>query len=254
MKIIAHRGASGEFIENSLLAFEQAIKQNCDAIEFDVQYHQASGEFILLHDSYLPAHTSALENNKNKNWPAMHFNRYSLAELTSQANPGYFNIITLLQALQCINQQCQINIELKSSAQGRQLTLEIENLTKIIQLAQQQGLICYSQLVISSFNHHALVAVNKHLPQVTTGALIACCPIDYAKFCQSLPVKLLNISIECINKEIIDDAHQRDLKVWVYTVDYPEQIMQCLALKVDGIFTNYPLRSRLTIEKVNSTT
>ncbi len=53
MQVIAHRGASGEFTENSLLAFEQAILQGCDGIEFDVQFHQASGEFILLHDSYL---------------------------------------------------------------------------------------------------------------------------------------------------------------------------------------------------------
>ena len=53
MKVIAHRGASGEFPENSLLAFEEAIKQQADGIELDAQYHQASGEFVLLHDSYV---------------------------------------------------------------------------------------------------------------------------------------------------------------------------------------------------------
>ena len=52
MLIIAHRGASGEFPENTLLAFEKAIEQDCDAIELDAQWHQ-SGEFVLLHDSYV---------------------------------------------------------------------------------------------------------------------------------------------------------------------------------------------------------
>ena len=49
MKIIAHRGASGEFPENSILAFEHAIIQQSDGIELDAQYHQLSGEFVLLH-------------------------------------------------------------------------------------------------------------------------------------------------------------------------------------------------------------
>ena len=37
---------------NTLIAFEQAIQQNCDGIELDIQYHH-SDKFILLHDSYL---------------------------------------------------------------------------------------------------------------------------------------------------------------------------------------------------------
>ncbi|HSG50632.1 MAG TPA: glycerophosphodiester phosphodiesterase family protein, partial [Rheinheimera sp.] len=36
MQIIAHRGASGDFPENTLLAIEQAIIQGADAIEIDV--------------------------------------------------------------------------------------------------------------------------------------------------------------------------------------------------------------------------
>jgi hypothetical protein len=46
MKIIAHRGASGEFPENTLQAFEQAITQQADGIELDAQYHQASGNLF----------------------------------------------------------------------------------------------------------------------------------------------------------------------------------------------------------------
>lgn len=36
MQIIAHRGASGEYPENTLLAFRQALAQGADAIELDV--------------------------------------------------------------------------------------------------------------------------------------------------------------------------------------------------------------------------
>lgn len=230
MKVIAHRGASGEFAENSLLALEQAILQGCDGIEFDVQFHQPSGEFILLHDSYLSYADKKL-----------HFNQLALSELVK------FNICTLNQALQCINSHCLINIELKSAAQGKQLIEEMHKLEQLIQQAKQNNLITDQQIIISSFNHHALVNVAEYLPKITTAALIACCPIDYAKFCQKLKVKMLNLSVECINREIIDDAHRRGLKVWVYTVDSLAQIKQCLDYQVDGIFTNFPQRSRQII-------
>lgn len=236
MQIIAHRGASGEFPENSLLAFEQAILQGCDGIEFDVQYHQASGEFILLHDSYL-----SYGNKK------VHFNQLPL---TAMLNPSPYlahHLCTLLDALQCINKQCLINIELKSPSQGPLLLNEINMLKQLIEQAKYDNLITYQQIIISSFNHHALACLAEKFPQVATAALIASCPLNYAEFCLGLKVTKLNLSIECLNIEIIKDAHRRGLKVWVYTVDHPEQIQQCINYQVDGIFTNFPKRSSQVI-------
>lgn len=236
MKVIAHRGASGEFIENSLLAFEQAILQGCDGIEFDVQFHQPSGEFILLHDSYLNTGDSISSADEK-----YHFNQLPLSELVK------FNICTLTQALQCINTQCLINIELKSAVQGQQLIDEMQKLVKLIQQAQQDHIITSQQIIMSAFNHHSLAYIAEHLPNITTAALIASCPLGYAQFCQELKVKMLNLSIECLNPEIVNDAHQRGLKVWVYTVDNPDQIKRCWDYRVDGIFTNFPQRSRQTL-------
>ena len=36
-KIFAHRGASGQFPENTMLAFEKGIEAGADGIELDVQ-------------------------------------------------------------------------------------------------------------------------------------------------------------------------------------------------------------------------
>ena len=48
--IIAHRGASGEFPENTLLAFEQAMAQGADALELDVRI-TADGVPVVIHDA-----------------------------------------------------------------------------------------------------------------------------------------------------------------------------------------------------------
>ena len=37
MKIFAHRGFSGEYPENTMLAFRKAYETGCDGIELDVQ-------------------------------------------------------------------------------------------------------------------------------------------------------------------------------------------------------------------------
>ena len=47
--IIAHRGASGEFPENTIIAFWEAIKQNADIIELDVQL-TLDNQVVAFHD------------------------------------------------------------------------------------------------------------------------------------------------------------------------------------------------------------
>lgn len=52
MKIIAHRGFSGRYTENTLLAFSKAIEAGADGIETDLQL-SLDDEIILFHDSNL---------------------------------------------------------------------------------------------------------------------------------------------------------------------------------------------------------
>lgn len=233
MKIIAHRGASGEFPENSLLAFKKAIKQGCDGIELDVQFHQPSGEFILLHDYYV------LINGQQT-----HINKLSIDELLNFDLGHQQKICLLTSALETISTHCLINIEVKFSAQGEQLEHEILRLKAVLEQAIANNIIKSEQLILSSFNHHALVHSSKLLPTIDTAALIACCPINYARFCATLNVKSLNLSIDCLNQELVTDAHLCGLEVWVYTVDEQDDIERCLSYGVNGIFTNYPKRAK----------
>lgn len=46
---IAHRGFSGIYPENTMLAFEKAIEAGCDGIELDVQLTK-DGIPVIMHD------------------------------------------------------------------------------------------------------------------------------------------------------------------------------------------------------------
>ena len=85
----------------------------------------------------------------------------------------------------------------------------------------------------------------KHtIPSLPIGVLLASCPITYAKCAQNLSAYSVHPSIDSINEAFVKDAHQRNLKVWVYTVDKPIDIDYCQAINVDGIFTNFPIKTR----------
>jgi glycerophosphoryl diester phosphodiesterase len=52
MKYIAHRGYSLKYRENTVIAIQEAIRNNYDGVEIDVQLCK-SGEIILYHDIYI---------------------------------------------------------------------------------------------------------------------------------------------------------------------------------------------------------
>jgi glycerophosphoryl diester phosphodiesterase len=57
--IIAHRGASGSAPENTLAAFNLAVRQGADAIELDVRL-TADGVPVVLHDATLDRTTASV--------------------------------------------------------------------------------------------------------------------------------------------------------------------------------------------------
>ena len=65
-KVWAHRGASGYRPENTLDAFELAIRQGADGIELDV-HTSADGELIVIHDETVDRVTDGTGLIKDRN-------------------------------------------------------------------------------------------------------------------------------------------------------------------------------------------
>ena len=56
-KIFAHRGYSGNYPENTMLAFKKAIECGVDGIELDVQLTK-DGEVVIIHDETIDRTTN----------------------------------------------------------------------------------------------------------------------------------------------------------------------------------------------------
>lgn len=231
MKIIAHRGASGYAPENTLAAFKKALLMDVDMIEFDVRA-LSSGEVILMHDHRL---------NRTTNGTS-YIHTYSFADLR-KLNAGDNEIIpTLQEVLDLVDRKVPVNIEIKGTGSARAVAGIVEEY-----LARGWKT---SDFLISSFDHPQLQEFKKLMPAIDIGALTNTILLNYAVFAQELNATAVCLEDEFINDQYIQDAHDRGLKVYVYTVNDIEEVQRLYHMGVDGIFTNYPDTARKTLQEL----
>lgn len=225
MLVIAHRGASAEAPENTLTAIARAMDCKADGIEIDVYY--VDGEIFVFHDRYLERLTAQ---------PGRLLD-LSIEQIRTLRVFGQQPIPTLDDVLRCVQGRCMLNIEMKGEVPPAILSKQLQHACREYSFSQQQ-------LLVSSFNHHWLKRLKQHLPWVRIGALNAGCMLDYAAFASQLNAYSVHTCVDFIDQALVDDAHQRGMPIYVYTVDETQDIQAMRQMGVDGIFTNHPQHTR----------
>lgn len=225
LTIIGHRGARGHAPENTLMGLDAGLNLGADWVEFDVQLHQ--GELLLMHDLRLERTTNGTGRVSD----------HSFAVLRKlDAGKGQ-QIPTLQEALNLIDQRIGVNIELKTW-NGTAAAVA----TVLRDWLDQGG--AAEKIIVSSFHLPELYEFRQLMPEIPIGALLCGVPLDWAGVAVELGASTLNLSDEFVDEQLIADAHARGLKVWVYTVNHPDEMARMKALGVDGIFTDYPDRAQ----------
>ena len=225
MKVFAHRGASGDFPENTESAILEALKVGVDGIEVDIQ--SSFDDYMLIHDSWLDRTTSGKGRVSD-------FTAHELSKL--DAGNGE-KIPTLQQLFDWNNNKSLLNIELKH-------TFELERFVAQLEKNIEGNKMSKANILVSSFDHHQLQWLKNRLPWLKIGALTSSIPINYAKFASDLNAYSVHADKTFINKAFAEDAKKRGLKIYAYTVDRKEDIALMLEYGIDGIFTNYPARTK----------
>ena len=213
---IAHRGASGHAPENTLKAFALAIEMGCPWVELDVYF--VDGELIVIHDH-------DVDRTTNGTGLVMEATFSSLRALNAGENE---KIPTLDEVIALIDHKAGINIELK----GPNTAVPVCNLLrKLVSKGWKP-----SEFLLSSFNHKELALADEAFRRGVLFYKMS----DYFLQTRSLNAYSINLSIKLISKEVVEQAHQEGLKVFVYTVDDRTEMENLKRLGVDGVFTNYP--------------
>jgi glycerophosphoryl diester phosphodiesterase len=219
---IGHRGAKGHGPENTLLGIERALALGTTHIEIDV--FLVDGELMVFHDERLERTT----NGTGYLWDQ------SFTDLRSLNAGSGEKIPTLPEVGTLINRRAGLNIELKGPGTAAPVAACIDDLVN-------SGWPLHS-ILVSSFDHRQLVELKRLNSQIKIGALTASLPVDNARFAETISAFSVHPSLEFIDRAFVVDAHTRGLKVYVYTVDHPEDIARMHTLGVDGVFSNFPDR------------
>ncbi len=236
--VIAHRGDSKVAPENTLPAFESAVKAGADLIELDY-YHSADGVPVVFHDAELDRATNArqLWGGEKIKLTSKNLAELKLLDAGSWFEPRFAgtHIPTLSEALDTIQAGSMTLIERKG---GDPATC--------IELLKRKKLL--DQVVVQAFDWDYLAGCHQIEPELVLAAL------GHKEF---TPEKLDQIAAtgarivgwedKFTTGETIAAVHARGWKAWVWTVDDPARIEELVRAKIDGIITNRPELARRTI-------
>lgn len=223
MLCIGHRGAKGYAPENTLLAIEKAIDLGVDAVEIDVRFVEQ--ELLVIHDHRLERTTNGIG----------YLEEHGLDYLHSLDAGWGQHIPTLREVLDVIDARVMVNIELKGSDTA---PLVASTIDEYVQCHQWQP----EQFLVSSFDHLQLRQLAAISPETRLGALFCGVPLNLAEDATTLGAYSVHMSLDFIDPAFIVDAQHRGFKVYVYTVNHPEDIERMFSLNVDGVFSDYPDR------------
>ncbi len=219
---IGHRGAMMHASENTLASIHKALLLGALCIEIDVC--SVDGHLVVFHDERLERTTDGKGYLKDQTFEYLR----SLDAGDGQCIP------TLEEVLLAIDSRAGLNIELKGSGAAAPVVRLIAELVA--------GGYDKQTILISSFNHRELSEI-KHLDnEIKLGALIRGLPVDDTRFAKDLGAFSVHPSLDFVDQQFVDDAHSRGLKVFVYTVNHPEDIERMYQLGADGVFTGFPER------------
>lgn len=227
-KVLAHRGFSGKYPENTMIAFEKAIEFGCDGMEIDVQL-TSDGVPVIIHDELVDRTTDGkgyvasytYENLKKLN-AAVLFESEGLKTAVPSLEE-FFNLIK--------NTNDILNIELKNSI------LPYNGMEqKVIDLIRKYNI--QDRCVLSSFNHESVIRCRKLAPEIDASFITSCILYDVSSYLHNADVQGLQCKYHSLTKEYVKDLQDKGIVLFPWTPNSPEDIRFLCDIGVDYIITN----------------
>jgi glycerophosphoryl diester phosphodiesterase len=243
-RVIAHRGASGDYPENTLPAFKAASEAGAPYLELDVHLTH-DGEVVVCHDDTL-TRTAGQDGVIRE----MTFEKIRHADAGygfSSSQAGNFPFrgqgiqIPMLREVLTAFSQHRFIVELKHGGELVRATVEI------VRQAQMSR-----RVLIASEHQEPIEQIRTIAPDLPTNMptqetglfMMSLAPDapDYVPLGDALQVPPEYHSWKLVTPESVKAAHKAGIEVHVWTVDDPVEMRALLAIGVDGILTNYPRR------------
>lgn len=218
-----------------MLAFSEAVREGVDMIEFDVQLSK-DRQVVVIHDSDLLRTTNTPGQVYDKTLDEL--KRLDAGSFLSSEFTG--EEIPELNELSWLPLGCSwLNLEMKEEAFQYVDAGFLEN--TVIHFLKSHSLL--KRTIISSFYHPSLQNIRRLCPEALIGVLTdkeTFNMVDLLAISDAVNAYSIHCDMECLSDAFINNAHKRGKKIFVYTVDDPEEMRLLRNKGIDGIFTNKP--------------
>jgi len=226
--VIAHRGASAYEPENTLRAFDLAIRQGAQMIELDLHV-TCDNHVVVIHDPTLN-HTTNLTGRVD---------RLTLDEVRrADAGKGE-RVPTLDETLDLTLGKVQLYLEIKDPRAA----------LPALRIIRERR--CQSQVMLASFDIELMRGLGEEVRDTELGLILGNVTfhpmVRWREAFPWLALRRVNHQVLCMRVELCygylaSRARANGKKLYVWTADSEKQFARMTSIGVDGIVTNTPDR------------
>lgn len=230
MNIFAHRGASGTYPENTILAFKEAAKLPIYGVELDVQ-RTKDGVLVINHDEKVNRTSNGKGYIRDMTFEEIRsydFGVWKGEQFAGEKIPTLDEVLDIFKATNHM-----INIELKTDV-FEYPGLEDDVLEKVKSHDMME------RVLFSSFDHEMVERVLGKAPCNEVGALFMKILVNLDAYGKMIGTNSIHISLVAAKREAAKKAIKAGNRVRVYTVNTINDYDLMEGMGVDAVFTDYP--------------
>lgn len=228
--VLAHRGASSFFPENTAEAFLKAIELGADGVELDVRL--TSDYFLAVH------HDPQLGDGRD------------VSQVAASSLPG--SVILLPAALDACGESF-VNIEIKNDADGQSFTKGGRGIPELLKVIRTHTNL-KNRILVSSFDRACLETIREFDAEILIGYLFSDQNFEQAiQYGLAMGFNALHPADSLVNQSRVNEAQNEGLAVCVWTVDDEQRLGELVAMGVDCVITNFPDLGRRVVNSYGKT-
>ncbi len=231
--LLAHRGFSGKYPENSPLAFQMAVEQTrVDGFESDVHIAK-DGTLVVFHDAKVDRASNGkgyIKDHTYEDLMRLDIGAWKAPEFAGQ------HIWTLEQLLDfCRETHMLLDLELKNY-EIFYAGLEQRVIDAVCSRRMQD------QVFVSSFNHLSMQEFKRLCPEMKTGLLYDKPMLNMDHYLEESNADNIHPRYLLLQNqpELLPVFRRRGMGVHTWTVNEETDMREMIRLGVDGIISNHP--------------
>ena len=253
LRIVAHRGDSVYFPENTLPAFVSAAKLGVDCIETDVHLTK-DGVCVIWHDDTVERLTGVKGLVSDKTYKELMTvdagNMFTMDNGKTYPFRGKGVTIATLDEVLRKNPNMRFNVDLKDD--------NIELIKEFARVVRRNN--AQDRVLGASFHNSIIKSIRKIIPEIASSfsrseirSIVILDKIGLLGFrgkfsANAAQVPEYDNKIKVITKSFVKNLHKKGVIVHVWTVNKKAEMLRFQSMGVDAIMTDNP---RLLIETVN---